>query len=102
MRPISTSTCLTRIVDTHRELEVAELRQVVTRIQDAVRQVIPPPHQTHVCNALLQLALEYMVQTCGTQTTATTLIRLIDSVLAQDASPPGLPFDLTSPADNPA
>lgn len=99
MRPASTSICLTRIVGSTHEIEIAELRRVMAHIRRAVDLVIPLEHQAQVSNALLYLALEHMVQKSGAQETATTLIRLVDRVLEQDAFRPGLPLDLTSCAD---
>ena len=94
--PVGTSACLTRIVDGNHEIEIAELRRVTARIQDAVHQVIPSRHQRHVSNALLHLALGLMVQERGAQHTATTLIRLIDTVLEHDDPQSAMPGDFTT------
>jgi hypothetical protein len=98
VRSDDSSACLTRfVVDSHQDIEVAELQGVMERIQSAVRYVVPRSHQAYVGNALLNLAVSRMLRETDAQRTATMLIRLVDSVLERGEPPsPQAPIDLTA------
>lgn len=97
MRLNTSSSCITRvIVDGHEEVELAELRLIMQRIQNSLRQLVPPAQQAYVGTALLNLAICRMIRDAGTQRAATILIRLIDSVLEQESAPSQAAIDFTA------
>lgn len=67
--------------------DVAELLGVMEHIQAALRS-LPPTLHCYVGNALLNLAVDHMVDDLGTERAATTLIRLVDCIVERGASPP--------------
>jgi hypothetical protein len=85
MRFDVTPTRLTRLIIDDQELELAELQNVMQRIQGAVGHVVPRSHQSYVGDALLNLAIEHKLHDKGMQHTTSFLIRVVDSVLENDS-----------------
>lgn len=76
-------------------LEIAQIETVMTRIQNALRD-IPEAQRGYMANALLNLAVSKMVKEEGGTRTASLLMRLDDAIaLKADAPPPSQASDST-------
>lgn len=76
-------------------LEIAQIEIVMTRIQNALRD-IPDAQRGYIANALLNLAVSKMVKEEGGTRTASLLMRLGDAVaLKADPPPPEQALDLS-------
>ena len=84
----SESSCrITRVVDgDHHDVQLAQLQVVMQRIQTALCNV-PPTERIYLGNALLNLAVQKILCTEGSEPTASILMRMSDAVNAQ-MSPP--------------
>lgn len=92
------SGCFTRVViDGDQDIELAELKLVMQRIDAALTHLATPVHRRYLSTALLNLAVCHLLRERGVQNTATTLIRLIDAVLEHGEQPSlERPVSLTS------
>jgi hypothetical protein len=76
------------VVDGYPDVELADLQQVMQRIQSALRHLVPPAQHAYLGNALLNLAVCHLLREIGAPRTASILIRLADTVVEHPAPPP--------------
>ena len=86
MHTAHSARCLTRVVVDDSGVEIAQLQQVMHRIQESLYE-IPHDQRGYVANALLNLAVARMVKEEGQARTMSILLRLGDVVGSADPMP---------------